>query len=255
MVVVVEEDDGEGATPALTAPPGQSRATLAESSQFAEDTTAVYKDILVKSLARQIACKFQCRLHYLKFGRLPLPPHFRLQSARTHNSPLDSCCWPSVSRPSKLHVELLLTQRSPRPHYNLRPEYAQPSDSIRALYLQRVDRSLVNLPVLGVPASLAFGYVAYRAPCRRRANNEQLWRSLHDLRSRCLRLISFFLHSALGLTLCTIHTNSIPSSDLTYLISIRRVSPYFHPSIIPQQHTIHLIRDGRGRTINLDCCV
>lgn len=54
------------------------------------------------------------------------------------------------------------------------------------------DLKFINLPLLGVPASLAFGYVVcFRTRIALADNMPQLRRSLHDLRGRCIRLISF----------------------------------------------------------------
>jgi len=55
------------------------------------------------------------------------------------------------------------------------------------------DRSFINLPVLGVPASLAFGYVASETQLQHAPTDcKQLRRRLHDLRSRRIRLVSYF---------------------------------------------------------------
>jgi hypothetical protein len=63
-----------------------------------------------------------------------------------------------------------------------------------------IDRSLVNLPVLGVPASLAFGYVVFGTEATRpwATDNKQLRLRLHDLRSGSLRLVSFSSRPAFG---------------------------------------------------------
>ena len=59
-------------------------------------------------------------------------------------------------------------------------------------FLTSTDRNFANLPVLGVPASLAFGCVAHFVMKQELPTDvQQLRCSLHDLRSRRLRLISF----------------------------------------------------------------
>jgi hypothetical protein len=57
----------------------------------------------------------------------------------------------------------------------------------------RLDRSIANVPVLGVPASLAVAYVflPFANAIRPRTltnNTHQFWRCVHVLRSRSLRL-------------------------------------------------------------------
>jgi hypothetical protein len=54
----------------------------------------------------------------------------------------------------------LLMPRSPHPQHLLRPQYARlPFDSLRLRAHTSTDRSFANLPLIGVPASVAFGYV------------------------------------------------------------------------------------------------
>ena len=50
-----------------------------------------------------------------------------------------------------------------------------------------IDRSLVNIPLIGIPASLAVAYVnIWNFVCREIAHIWQIRSSLHDLRGRCL---------------------------------------------------------------------
>jgi hypothetical protein len=54
----------------------------------------------------------------------------------------------------------LLMPRSPHPQHHLRPQYARrPLSSLRLRTHSTTDRSFANLPLIGVPASVAFGYV------------------------------------------------------------------------------------------------
>jgi hypothetical protein len=72
----------------------------------------------------------------------------------------------------------------PRPHPHLTPTSTSPARPAHA----HTDRSLANLPLVGAPASVAFGYVAAPAAPQPSADAAQLRCRVHDLRSRRLRL-------------------------------------------------------------------
>ena len=102
-----------------------------------------------------------CRAHCWTSGR-PLGRPTTLPSERTPNSLLASRCCCSVCRSSKLS-RALLTPRAALVlsaifGLSMRPRYS--FHQARAHLLP--DRSIVTLPVLGVPASIAFGYVVSR---------------------------------------------------------------------------------------------
>jgi hypothetical protein len=54
----------------------------------------------------------------------------------------------------------LLMTRSPPPQRWIRPQYAPTRFRLLRIHTHNlIDKSLVNLPILGIPASIAFGYV------------------------------------------------------------------------------------------------
>jgi hypothetical protein len=53
---------------------------------------------------------------------------------------------------------------------------------------QKTDRTLVNVPVIGIPASLALAYALSSRRTRSLANRQQIRGGLHVLRGRSLRM-------------------------------------------------------------------
>jgi hypothetical protein len=152
-----------------------------------------------------IVAVYPCRAHLLTSGRLLLRRPSSPRSARTASLPLASrCCspvrrlWPCAMLP--MLMSMLMLTRPPAllltgyfglsmsNHRSLTLTLTSTSTSpIRPAHAH-TDRSLANLPLVGAPASVAFGYVAAPAAPQPPADAAQLRCRVHDLRSRRLRL-------------------------------------------------------------------
>jgi hypothetical protein len=97
-------------------------------------------------------------------------------------------------------------------------EYVVPITSCKVSRLTSIDRSLVALPALGIPASLAFGYdpLMFLVDL---PNLSQFRCCLHDLRGRRLRLKVHFSDN----TLCIQNLYDSERHDLTIRYSKERL--------------------------------
>jgi hypothetical protein len=132
-----------------------------------------------------------CRALLQTSGRLPLRRRSSPQSERTASSPLAlHCCLLVCSagvraiRPRANDAPALLLTG----FFGLSMRTTAPRHATTNAYLL-TDRSLANLPLVGAPASIAFGY-ALREYRLSSYSQLQVRRGIHDLRSRRLRLVS-----------------------------------------------------------------
>lgn len=124
-----------------------------------EDTKQLHSSSEHPTTRAPIAIRYSCRRHSLTSGRLPLPRHTTLPSPRTSSSPSASPCWCSVRSRKQRRCTSSANHHSFPSCHNLRPQYVRPCTECAHDTNYTPDRSFVNLSILGVPASIAFGYV------------------------------------------------------------------------------------------------